>query len=483
MSSPSSGVDPHLTLVIQDDGTLYSTSHLRQWLTAVEAAARAEAQADRLLAVLVASHGGLVDQPAGERFAADVRQIGQARWSVTFITRTGFFETIGQELDRVFAGDVLDRFGALVDLFKQSGPSSFLPKFSATSPDSRPVQRFFMDSTPMSFNDVPDGARRQVRWGYVIGAPDPLKDAFKGDAEKLTRELTQLLALRVSRPQEELPRILEAAAQDAARMARQDAAGEAALITYLQHSLTGPSDLDGTVDAPQFRVHASGGRPGETELPAPPFDERIHWVEALVSHLGIGAVLWNSMKNRTGALFVEGAPGLEVLGGLFRAGVQVDLLGHSLGGMFVDHALRAVAARGYVGFVDRAIYLAPANTHQFFRDTLRHIQALLNSPAPMGFSFLGLTADEERTEVGQGSAVSAVYPRTILYLISNALEGRPHTPLLGMQRHFTAALVPGGSVIAWTPDAGLQLDHKTHGSFVHNPTVRHWIDQQLGAQA
>ena len=266
-------------------------------------------------------------------------------------------------------------------------------------------------------------------------------------------------------------------------MARQDTAGQAALTTYLQHSLTGPSDLNGTVDAPQFRVHASVGRSGATELPAPPFDERIHWVEALVRHLGIGAALWNSMKNRTGALFVEGAPGLEVLGGLFRAGVQVNLLGHSLGGLFVDHALRAVADRGYEGFVGRAIYLAPANTHHFFRDTLRHIQALFNAPAPVGFSFLGLTADEERTEVGQGVAVSAVYPRTILYLISNALEGRPHTPLLGMQRHFTAALVPEGSVIAWTPDAGLLLDHKTHGCFVHNPSVRHWIDQQLGAQA
>lgn len=95
---------------------------------------------------------------------------------------------------------------------------------------------------------------------------------------------------------------------------------------------------------------------------------------------------------------------------------------------------------------------------------------------------LGLTADEELTEVSQGGAVSEVYPRTLLYLISNALEGRPHTPLLGMQRSFPAALVPEGSVIAWTSDAALQLDHKTHGFFVHNPTVRHWIDQQLCAQ-
>ena len=153
MRSPSSGVDPHLTLVVRDDGTVHSPSQLGRWLNAVEAAARAGAQADRPLEVLVASHGGLVDQPAGEQFAADVRHISRAEWSVTFITRTGFFETIGQELGRVFAGDVLDLFGALVDLFRQSGPSSFFPKFSASAPASRPVQRFFMDSTPMGFTE------------------------------------------------------------------------------------------------------------------------------------------------------------------------------------------------------------------------------------------------------------------------------------------------------------------------------------------
>lgn len=93
---------------------------------------------------------------------------------------------------------------------------------------------------------------------------------------------------------------------------------------------------------------------------------------------------------------------------------------------------------------------------------------------------LGLTADEELTEVSQGGAVSEVYPRTLLYLISNALEGRPHTPLLGMQR--SPSLLRWCLRAASSPGRPMQLDHKTHGFFVHNLTVRHWIDQQLCAQ-
>ena len=48
-----------------------------------------------------------------------------------------------------------------------------------------------------------------------------------------------------------------------------------------------------------------------------------------------------------------------------------------------------------------------------------------------------------------------------------------------MERYFDPDLLPAGRSVSWTPNEALGLNHKTHGLFARNETVRGWIDQQL----
>jgi len=69
-----------------------------------------------------------------------------------------------------------------------------------------------------------------------------------------------------------------------------------------------------------------------------------------------------------------------------------------------------------------------------------------------------------------------IYPRSLLYLISEALEGQAGTPLLGMQK-FWGLHSKAKDVRALTPQAG-GLQHSAHGQFVQDACVRAWIAAQ-----
>lgn len=218
-------------------------------------------------------------------------------------------------------------------------------------------------------------------------------------------------------------------------------------------------------------------------------------VEELLRELYLaqaGARLWDEMKESARQHFEGDNAGAYLLAGLSeiaRSGKEVKLvaIGHSAGSLFC-------------GRLALATQLAPASL------TVRHIllaPAIAIDEAADVYArgrYEGLrifTMDDAREQANalDGNAFGKVYTRSLLYLISGALENRgtnPDAPLLGMQRHLaprytpkpaeSAALqrlrtvlgdLPAALVFAPSPPnapAGQTTDSRKHGGY--------WADDQ-----
>jgi hypothetical protein len=149
-----------------------------------------------------------------------------------------------------------------------------------------------------------------------------------------------------------------------------------------------------------------------------------------------GTAMWNKMKenarlacersDQRGAFQIMVSSALTELRRLSaaeRRTWELHLVGHSAGSIFAAYAVEQIAQLG-VAFKSVAL-MAPAVTIQLFRDRMLPLIQARRCPQP---SLYILSDDGERDDdVGP-------YGKSLLYLVSNAFEGRRDTPLLGMQR-------------------------------------------------
>jgi hypothetical protein len=107
------------------------------------------------------------------------------------------------------------------------------------------------------------------------------------------------------------------------------------------------------------------------------------------------------------------------------------VVGHSAGSIFAAHALPWLVSSG-VPFTTLQ-FMAPAMTTALFRDTLLPAIKAKRCPHPSLYVL---------SDVGELDDDVWAYGKSLLYLVSNAFEGRRETPILGMQR-FLADLPSG----------------------------------------
>ncbi|WP_448628514.1 C1 family peptidase [Geodermatophilus sp. URMC 64] len=156
------------------------------------------------------------------------------------------------------------------------------------------------------------------------------------------------------------------------------------------------------------------------------------------------------------------------------ARVQVDLVGHSAGSIFLAGVLDRLVEADIS--VHGLTYLAAAlRTDTWVRQVLPHLRA-----GRVGrFASFGLSADRELDDV-VGLSGRNVYQKSLLYLVARALERHPtatEVPLVGMI-HFAATPVEGTSVngavadiggeLVWAPSAAparSRSDSRSHGGF------------------
>jgi hypothetical protein len=208
----------------------------------------------------------------------------------------------------------------------------------------------------------------------------------------------------------------------------------------------------------------------------------------------IGSLVWGSMKNdaegnfkpvhgknRPGGtwLFQELAAAIKDRRDAGLSVPKISVVGHSAGTIFASHMMLHVAARYPELTFHRLVFLASACRFDLFAEVLASHKT---KPRWKAFRAFAL---EDKLEAGYWE-VPAVYPRSLLYLVSGILErdGKKSAfdmPLVGMQRYFNANIYSRSDILAvtrflksakrqhWalsTASDGCNTDAIRHGGFV-----------------
>jgi hypothetical protein len=154
--------------------------------------------------------------------------------------------------------------------------------------------------------------------------------------------------------------------------------------------------------------------------------------EVFARDAGVKAI-WENMKSRAaGSVGKEG--GLTVAAQSLRKALgksakkpKLHLLGHSAGAIMQGHFLSAMKSNSLTA---SSIHLwAPACTVEFA--TANYGAAFANGVASPKATFISVLSDGNEKD---DPCVPALYSKSLLYLVSRALEAEHKTPILGMQK-------------------------------------------------
>ena len=192
-------------------------------------------------------------------------------------------------------------------------------------------------------------------------------------------------------------------------------------------------------------------------------------IEASVS--GIGTRLWNEMKADARVPFDEGKDGERAIRSFAAAlsaattPTSVHLVGHSTGAILLGHLMAALdrVAGGKIT-IETCSLMAPACSVAFYKD---HYKPRIGSSVPRGKTGIKqLTVYNLPDEREQDDTVTPLYNKSLLYLVSNAFEGKREAPLLGMER-FRKEIQ--GDRIDMVYAGTRRCASATHGGFDNDP--------------
>jgi hypothetical protein len=153
---------------------------------------------------------------------------------------------------------------------------------------------------------------------------------------------------------------------------------------------------------------------------------------------GPGSALWSEMKEnaRLASAHPDKRGGMQLLAAAAKKAMQgvgkkvastweLHVVGHSAGSIFAGYALPLLASCG-VPFKSLQ-FMAPAITVNLFDETIARAVARGDCPQPTVYAM---------SDVGERDDDVWAYGKSLLYLVSNAFEGKRDAPIVGMQRFF-----------------------------------------------
>lgn len=203
-------------------------------------------------------------------------------------------------------------------------------------------------------------------------------------------------------------------------------------------------------------------------------------VEGLIGR--IGGTIWDEMKEGADQAFATTGAGTQTIEVLAEAltgmDIEVHIVGHSLGSIFMGHLLDRIVQTSHWPFDIRTLtLLAPACRADFYADHYRPRMTPGAAGAGDVASFAMYCLNDDRE---QDDTVTFAYRKSLLYLVSNAFETPKKTPLLGMQVFADDAdlSVADQVVYAGTGD-GAVTDSRTHGGFDNDPATMNSILRRI----
>lgn len=180
--------------------------------------------------------------------------------------------------------------------------------------------------------------------------------------------------------------------------------------------------------------------------------------------------LWEEMKRDACTPFKEGADGATATESFITAfagsSMKIHLAGHSTGAVLLGHLLAALdRAIGGKPVVASCTLLAPACTVDFFNAMYK--PRLGGNPAAGKVPLPTMRVYNLADDAEQDDNVATVYGKSLLYLVSRALERQHDKPLLGLERDCKRrrlASIEGLEIIYANQDSH-QSASTSHGGF------------------
>jgi hypothetical protein len=163
---------------------------------------------------------------------------------------------------------------------------------------------------------------------------------------------------------------------------------------------------------------------------------------------------------------------------LQETGVRVHLAGHSTGAILLGHLLAALDQLELPDLVDTCSLMAPACTIDFYQE---HFAPRLGKGGS-GVRLPVLEVYNLLDSLELSDQVGGVYRKSLLYLVSNALERERSKPLLGLEKDARKLANPAALKLHWSDGSkGSVTRSTTHGGFDNDIyTMNSMLKRMLG---
>ena len=213
------------------------------------------------------------------------------------------------------------------------------------------------------------------------------------------------------------------------------------------------------------------------------FSDWTDWVIEKTVHRP-GKLLWEEMKRDAHDAFARDGAGTDAVSRFFKhlkkaaKKKKIHLVGHSTGAVVIAHLLKIL--KQFPMKIESCTLLAPGCTVELFHEN--YLPVLQRKTA---LQLKNVVIYNLKDELERDDHVIQIYRKSLLYLVSNALEPKKEQPLLGMER-FQGLVRAAKSKVQFIYSNGVdgqQSRSMSHGGFDNDIyTMNHILSRILGRE-
>ncbi len=144
--------------------------------------------------------------------------------------------------------------------------------------------------------------------------------------------------------------------------------------------------------------------------------------------------------------------------------LKIHLAGHSTGAVLLGYLLNALDTMGIPDLIESCNLMAPACSIDFYKKNYEpRLQVQEIDKTKVKLPALSLFNLKEQLELDDN--VGFVYRKSLLYLVSRALERQNDKPILGMQRYSKKLTMHPGLTIDYSNGKKGVTNSTSHGGF------------------